>query len=123
MNIPDAVSFAQLNEAMENAAVPAPPEPSRDWCDNTATIKDVVDIAQKLLAEADEHGENMVHKVLMMLILNRFEDVVNGAANTARERSNFDTADSMDIDARTISQARDILWKTRMANNDWLANQ
>ena len=90
---------------------------------NTATIKDVIDIAQKLLAEADEHGENMVHKVLMMLILNRFEDVVNGAANTARERSNFDTADSMDIDARTISQAKDILWKTRMANNDWLADQ
>ena len=123
MNIPDAVSFAQLNEAMENAVEPAPPEPSRNWCDNTATIKDVVDIAQKLLAEGDEHNEHMVHKVLMMITLGRFEDVVKAAAITARENGDFDIADSMDLDARTISQAKDILWKTRMANNDWLANQ
>ena len=123
MNIPDAVSFAQLNEAMEKAVEPAPPELPKLYCNNTATPEDVIKKAADIVDQASQTNEWMVFKIVTLILLDRLQQSNADAALTHRERSNFELADSMDLDARTMRQAYDILRKTTMANNDWLANQ
>ena len=121
-SVPNGFSMSELEDMLKNAQTEATPEPKGI---GEATREEIENLTDRLLSEAlEEFNDPMVHKAIMVNIINNFIRWHNAMAEKCIE----DEQDPQVIacwfkDAGKFQAIANILFTISCGENDWYLNK
>lgn len=121
-SVPNGFSMSELQNMLDNAQAEPTPEPKEM---GEATREEIENLVDKLLSQSlEEINDPMVHKALMVNIINNFIRWHNNMAeNALNQGAGIDTVGCWHRDGGKFQAIANILFTINCGDNDWLCRE